>query len=91
LAPLIVFFNTTCHITIRTTPFQLTYDKKPRLSSLPDPELNRLEVFVSECLQMSTNCKKTRHITAENRMKAGEVHKTAHHVKAKQHDVKEGD
>jgi hypothetical protein len=55
LAPLMFCYNTSYHSTTRSTPFELTYGMKPRLSSLPIPDLQRIsygEGFVSERLQL---------------------------------------
>ncbi len=62
---------------------------KPRLPSLPIPELRRLSYgkgFVTEDLQM---LKKARQITVDNRLKANEEFKDNHDEKARPHSFKE--
>ena len=66
LAPLMFCYNTSYHMTTRSSPFELLYDMKPRLPSLPIPELERLsygEGFVSERLQI---IKKAREIAVRS-------------------------
>jgi hypothetical protein len=91
LAPLMFCYNTSYHTTTRSTPFELTYGMKPRLPSLPIPELQRIsygEGFVSERLQI---LKKAREVALANSFKAGDTFKEAHDRKASQHNLKEGD
>jgi hypothetical protein len=62
---------------------------KPRLPSLPIPELQRIsEGFVSERLQM---LKKAREVALADSFKAGDSYKEAHDKKASQHNLNEGD
>jgi hypothetical protein len=63
---------------------------KPRLPSLPVPELQRIsyrEGFVSERLQI---LKKARELALADTFKAGDTYKEAHDKKASQHGLKEG-
>jgi hypothetical protein len=63
---------------------------KPRLPSVPIPELQRIsygEGFVSERLQM---LKKAREVALEDSFKSGDSDKEAHVKKASEHDLKEG-
>ncbi len=64
---------------------------KPRLPSLPIPELQRIsygEGFVSERLQL---LKKAREIALEDSFKAGDSYKAAHDKKVSEHNLQEGD
>ena len=64
---------------------------KPRLPSLPIPELQRIrygEGFVSERLQI---LKKAREVALANSFEEGNTYKEAHDKKASQHNLKEGD
>jgi hypothetical protein len=91
LAPLMFCYNTSYHSTTKSTPFELTYGMKPRLPSLPIPELQRIsygEGFVSERLQL---LKKAREIALEDSFKAGNSYKEAHDKKASGHNLQEGD
>ena len=84
-------YNTSYHSTTRSTPFKLTYGMKPRLPSLPIPELQRIsygEGFVSERLQL---LKKAREIALADSFKAGDSYKATHDKKASQHNLQEGD
>jgi hypothetical protein len=60
LAPLMFCYNTLYHKTIKTSPYELTYRMKPRLPSLPIPELIRIsysEGFVPERFpQLKKSC-----------------------------------
>ncbi len=91
LAPLMFCYNTSYHTTTKSTPFELTYGMKPRLPSLPIPELQRIsygEGFVSERLQI---LKKAREVALQESIKAGDKYKEVHDRKASSHDLKEGD
>ncbi len=91
LAPLMFCYNTSYHSTTRSTPFELTYGMKPRLPSLPIPELQRIsygEGFVAERLQL---LKKAREIALEDSFKAGDSYKEAHDKKSSAHNLLEGD
>jgi hypothetical protein len=84
-------YNTSYHSTTRSTPYELTYGMKPRLPSLPIPELQRIsygEGFVSERLQI---LKKAREIALADSFKAGDWYKEAHDKKASEHNLLEGD
>ena len=91
LAPLMFSYNTSYHSTTRSTPFQLLYGMKPRLPAFPGPELDRInygEHFVAERMNI---LKKARQIAMDNSLEAGIKHKLAHDVKAKPHNISEGD
>ncbi len=91
LAQLMFCYNTSYHTTKKSTPFELTYGMKPRLPSLPIPELQRInnrEGFVSERLQI---LRKPREVALADSFKAGDSFKEAHDKKASQHNLKEGD
>jgi hypothetical protein len=91
LAPLMFCYNTSYHSTTKSRPFELTYGMKPRLPSLPVPELQRIsygEGFVSERLQI---LKKERVVALADSFKAGDSYKEAHDKKATNHNLKEGD
>jgi hypothetical protein len=64
---------------------------KPRLPSFPTPELTRInygEGFVAERLLV---LKKARQISTEQSMEASDNYKTDHDIKAKPHNLMEGD
>jgi hypothetical protein len=42
LPALMLFYNTSYHSTIATTPFELLFGERPRLPSFPNPEIQRL-------------------------------------------------
>ncbi len=91
LAPLMFCYNTSYHTTTRSTPFELTYGMKPRLPSLPIPELQRIsygEGFVSERLQL---LKKAREVALADSFEAGDAYKETHDKNASEHNLKEGD
>jgi hypothetical protein len=53
LPTLMLAYNTSYHSTIATTPFELLFGVKPRLPSLPAPEIERVhygEGFAAERL-----------------------------------------
>jgi hypothetical protein len=82
LAPLIFCYNRSYHSTTRSTPYELTYGMKPRFTSLPIPELQRIsygEGFVSERLQI---LKKARKVSLANSFKVGDTYKEAHDKKS---------
>ncbi len=55
LPALMLAYNTSYHSTITTTPFELVFGVRPRLPSLPAPEIQQQrygESFPAECLQL---------------------------------------
>jgi hypothetical protein len=61
LPALILAYNTSYHSTIAATPFELLFGVKPRLPSLPAPEIERHhygESFAAEILQMLQQARK---------------------------------
>jgi hypothetical protein len=91
LAPLMFCYNTSYHRTTKSTLYELPYDMKPRLSSLPIPELQRIsydEGFVSERLQI---LKKAREVALTNSFNAGDKYKEDHDKKASKHNLNQGD
>jgi hypothetical protein len=55
LTPLMFCYNTSYHLTINTTPFELTYGIKLRLPVFPTPEFEKInygEGFIAERLQL---------------------------------------
>jgi IS30 family transposase len=55
LPALMLAYNTSYHSTIATTPFKLLFGVKPRLPSLPAPDIERHhygETISAECFQM---------------------------------------
>jgi hypothetical protein len=86
-APLMFCYNTSYNRTTKSTPYELTYGMKPRLPSLPVPELQRIsygEGFVSERLQI---LKKAREVALENSFSAGNSYKEAHNKTASRHNL----
>jgi hypothetical protein len=67
LPALMLAYNTSYHSTIATTPFELLFGVKPRLPSLPAPEIERAhygESFAAERLQILQHARKMAHETA---------------------------
>ncbi len=67
LPALMLAYNTSYHSTIATMPFELLFGVKPRLPSLPAPEIERHhygESFAAERLQMLQQARKLAHQTA---------------------------
>jgi transposase InsO family protein len=78
LPALMLAYNTSYHSTIATTPFELLFGVKPRLPSLPAPEIERYhygESFAAERLQMLHQARKLAHQTANEQ---GEKYKNSY-------------
>jgi transposase InsO family protein len=54
LPPLMLAYNISYHSTIATTPFELLFGVRPRLPSLPAPDIQR--EFIMENLFLQTDC-----------------------------------
>jgi hypothetical protein len=57
LPALMLSYNTSYHSTIATTPFELLFGEKPRLSSFPNPDIQHLhygESTSAECYQFAS-------------------------------------
>ncbi len=85
LLALMLTYNTSYHSTIATTPFELLFGVKPRLPSLPAPEIERHhygESFAAERLQMLQQaCKLAQQSASEQ----GEKYKTSYDTNSVQH------
>jgi hypothetical protein len=69
LPALMLAYNTSHHSTIATPPFELLFRVKPRLPSLPAPDIERhhyLESFVAERLQLLQQARKLVHQSAQD-------------------------
>ncbi len=68
LPALMLAYNTSYHSTIATTPFELLFGVRPRLPSLPAPEIQRQhygESFPTERLQLLQHAPQVAHKHAE--------------------------
>jgi hypothetical protein len=68
LPALMLAYNTSYHSTIATTPFELLFGVRPRLPSLPAPEIQRVqygESFPAERLQLLQHARQVAHQHAE--------------------------
>jgi len=78
-------YNTSYHSTIATTPFKLLFGVKPRLPSLPAPDIERVhygESFAAEQLQILQHARKMAHDTTTEQ---GKKYKLNYDVKAAPH------
>ncbi len=85
LPALMLAYNTSYHSTIATTAFELLFGVKPRLPSLPAPEIERhhyRESFAAERLQMLHQARKLAQQTATEQ---GEKYKTTYDKKSAEH------
>jgi hypothetical protein len=83
-------YNTSYHFTIATTPFELLFGVRPRLPSLPAPEIQRQhygESFLAECLQLLRHARQVTHKNAEQQ---GLKYKLNFDQKAAPHKFKVG-
>jgi hypothetical protein len=90
LPALMLAYNTSYHSTIATTPFELLFGVKPRLPSLPAPEIECAhygESFAAERLQILQNARKMAHETATEQ---GKKYKSNYDAKAQPHKFKIG-
>jgi hypothetical protein len=90
LPALMPAYNTSYHSTIATTPFELLFGVKPRLPSLPAPEIKRQhygESFAAERLQILQQTRKLAHETATEQ---GKKYKFNCNSKAAPHKFKIG-
>jgi hypothetical protein len=90
LPALMLAYNTSYHSTIATTPFKLLFGIKPRLPSLPAPEIERVhygETFAAERLQILQHARKMAHDTATEQ---GNKYKFNYDVNAAPHKFKIG-
>jgi hypothetical protein len=90
LPALMLAYNTSYHSTIATTPFELLFGVKPRLPSLPAPEIEQHhygESFAAEGLQLLQHARKLVHQTAEQQ---GEKYKHQFNQKAAPHNFTVG-
>jgi hypothetical protein len=79
-------YNTSYHSTIATTPFELLFGVKPRLPSLPAPEIKRYhygESFAFERLQMLHQARKQARQIAHDQ---GEKYKNSYDQNSAQHN-----
>ncbi len=84
-------YNMSYHSTIKSVPFELAYKMKPRLPSLPNPELKIItyrEGYVAEHLQILKN---PRENALANSFEAGNTYKAVHDKTASHHNLKESD
>jgi transposase InsO family protein len=90
LPALMLAYNTSYHSTIATTPFELLFGVKPRLPSLPAPEIERAhygESFAAERLQILQHARKMAQETATEQ---GNKYKFNYDAKAQPHKFKIG-
>jgi transposase InsO family protein len=90
LPALMLAYNTSYYSTIATTPFELLFGVKPRLPSLPAPEIERMhymESFAAERLQILQHACKLAHETATEQ---GKKYKLNYDSKAAPHKFKIG-
>ena len=83
-------YNTSYHSTIATMPFELLFGVKPRLPSLPAPEIKRVHYgksFAAERLQILQHARKMAHETATEQ---GKKYKLNYDTKAAPHKFKIG-
>jgi hypothetical protein len=83
-------YNTSYHSTIATTPFELLFGVKPRLPSLPAPEIECAhygESFAAERLQILQHARKMAHESATDQ---GKKYKANYDAKAQPHKFKIG-
>jgi hypothetical protein len=86
LPALMLAYNTSYHSTIATTPFELLFGVKPRLPSLPAPEIERHhygESFAAERLQMLHQARKLARQIAHDQ---GEKYKNSYDQNSAQHN-----
>ncbi len=78
-------YNTSYHSSIAITPFELLFGVKPRLPSLPAPEIERhhyRESFAAERLQMLQQARK---LAQQSASEQGEKYKISYDKKSVQH------
>ncbi len=83
-------YNTSYHSTIATTPFELLFGVKPRLPSLPAPDIERVhygESFAADRLQILQHARKMAHETATEQ---GKKYKLTYDTKTAPHKFKIG-
>ena len=85
LPALMLAYNTSYHSTIATTPFELLFGVKPRLPSLPAPDIERQhygQSFAAERMQILHHARKVAHQHAQEQ---GAKYKSNFDSKAAQH------
>ncbi len=90
LPALMLAYNTSYHSTIATTPFERLFGVKPRLPSLPAPDIEWVhygESFAAERLQILQHACKMAHDTATEQ---GKKYKLNYDVKSAPHKFKIG-
>jgi len=72
LAPLMLYYNTSHHRAIKTSPFFLTFGVEPRLPNFPEPELRRKFYGESDSDEMKLRLLLARKVALENNMEVTE-------------------